>query len=767
MRGHPDRSACLAIVALAAAVFGRGLWPGKVLSPADAAIAIFPWSAVAPGLTPANPLPWDIAFMFHPWLVHAAREIAAGHFPLWNPHVFTGAPFFANPQTALLFPLTALAYVMPAATAIALAAILKTATAGLGTYWFLRQLAVTPWPALVAASGFMLSGVMAVWLHWTYANAIALAPVLLAVTERLRRRADATSVAWLAVCVALLAFAGYPQGAALATLLAGTWALVRARAAPQPRRFVLAWAAGVALGVAAAAVQILPFLEYLSASAVAAYRQEYMWRLFLPPRAAIALLMPFYYGSPMGDDFWGPANFNELTTSVGLVPLVALPLALALAWRRAGVRFFLAAAALAAVIVFGVPGAGPLLAEVPPLSMAIPTRMASVLALALAVLGGLGLQAVLEVEPATLARARRVARATFAGLVVVAFVFVAGDFTTHARLAAQVPVGAQYVALVALLAVATVLVLGLVGHRGGTYRWLGLLGIQLAATLPLAVTYNGVIDARLFYPEPPPLVRHLQDAAQHERSRVLFRVFRAANLGVMFGLDEAGGYDGITPRRIDDLVDPEGSLDSLASGVLRVTAPLDSPALSLVGIRHVAVPANGKDAPPPWPLEWEGDGGRVYRNPRAARRVSLIYRAATCLDEATTLARLGDAAFDPRREAIIAGCDGVPAVGPAGSAARADLQEYSAQRVTIRAETDAPGWLVLTDAWFPGWRARVNGAEQPIWRANYAFRAVWLPAGRHEVEFRYWPRPLTWGLAASGAASLAIAALFWRGRRRA
>ena len=102
---------------------------------------------------------------------------------------------------------------------------------------------------------------------------------------------------------------------------------------------MLAWVAGVALGVAAAAVQILPFLEYLSASAVAAYRQEYMWRLFLPPRAAIALLMPFYYGTPMGDDFWGPVNFNELTTSVGLVPLVALPLALALAWRRAGVQF--------------------------------------------------------------------------------------------------------------------------------------------------------------------------------------------------------------------------------------------------------------------------------------------------------------------------------------------------------------------------------------------------------------------------------------------
>lgn len=762
---YPDRAAALAILLLATALFGRALLPGAVLSPADIAMAAFPLNASAPGLQAANPLAVDVAFMFHPWLVYTAGEIAAGRFPLWNPHVFTGAPFFANPQTALLFPLTGLAYILPVPTAVGLAAILKLATAGLGTYWFLRQLAVTPWPALVAGTTFMLSGVMVVWLHWSYASAVALAPVVLAVTERLRRRNDAVSVASLAVALALLVFAGYPQGAVLAACLAGAWALCGARRTPRPARFLLAWGGGVSLGLAAAAVQILPFLEYLAASAVLAYRDEWMWRLVLPPRGAIAALMPFYYGSPMGRDFWGPTNFNEVTTSVGLVAWPALSLAVALAWRRTGVRFFLVVGVLAGAMVFGVPVVGPLLAGMPPFSMAIPTRLVSLLALALAVLTGLGLQAAVDASPAARERARRITRATFAGLAAVAFTFVAADAPALSRTAMLVPVWVQYVVFLGLLTAASLLVLGLVMHTRGPLRWLGLLGVQLAATVPLAVAYNPVIDARLFYPEPPPLVRHLQAMAPPGHGRVLFDVRQVPNLGMLFNLAEVGGYDGMTPRRIDALADPEGSLDSLASGVLEVTAALDSPLVNLLGIRHVAVPPNGRQAPP-WPLEWQGGGGRIYRNPRAVPRASLVSRATTCVDDARALELLRTGAVDPMTEVLLATCDAVPAVGPPGAAANAEIATYAAEHVLVRATSDASAWLVLTDTWFPGWRAWVNGVEQPIHRANYGFRAVWLPAGRHEIEFRYRPRSLTWGLSVSLGAAMLIVGLLWRGRRR-
>lgn len=729
-------------------------------------MALFPWNAVTPGVAPANPLLFDIAFMFHPWLLHAATEIAAGHFPLWNPHAFTGAPFFANPQTALLFPLTALAYVLPLPTAIALAAVLKLATAGLGTYWFMRQLAVAPWPALVAATVFMLSGPMVVWLHWSFGSTEALLPLTLATTEWLRRRADAVAVAGLALTITLLMLAGYPQGAAFGTLLAAAWALARAHGAARPRRFLLLWPAGVALGVTMSAVQILPFLEYLGTSAVLAYRQEWLWPMWLPARAVVALLMPYYYGSPTGDDFWGPMNFNELTTTVGLTPWIALPLAVGAARRGAEARFFLGVGALAAAMVYGVPGLAPVLAALPLFSMAIPTRMAAFLALALAVLTALGLDAALKAPPAAHTRVRRGVRGAFAVLATVAFAFVVADYARLVRVPMRIPVAAQYAAFLVLLTAAAVAVLGLVADPWRARWWPGILTVQLASSLPLAVTYNPVIDVGLFYGTPPPLVRHLRESATTERGRVLFKVFGAANLGTMFGLDEAGGYDGITPRRIDDLVDPEGSLDSLASGALRVTAPLASPVIDLVGIRHVAVPPDGEDLAP-WPLEWDGPGGRVYRNPRALPRAFVAFRARTCVDDrrALDLIRGGSVALED--EVLIAECEGAPEGASAGRVRQAEIREYAAERVVVHAVTDAPAWLVLTDAWFPGWGAWVNGSERPIHRANYAFRAVWLPAGRHDVEFRYEPRSVRYGLAASLGAMAVVAGLLLRGRRRA
>ena len=69
----------------------------------------------------------------------------------------------------------------------------------------------------------------------------------------------------------------------------------------------------------------------------------------------------------------------------------------------------------------------------------------------------------------------------------------------------------------------------------------------------------------------------------------------------------------------------------------------------------------------------------------------------------------------------------------------ARIATYEHERVTI--DTDAPGrrLFVLSDTWFPGWRATVDGTPTPILRANVAFRAVPLSPGRHRVVFEYAP----------------------------
>ena len=148
-RRHPDAVAALALLFLPLAILGHALMPGKVMSPADLLVASFLWAGEAEA--PQNGLLADITYLFHPSLIYAANEIRAGRFPTWNPHEFAGAPFFANPQTGLLFPLHALAYVLPLTTALTLISILKLSVAGLETYWFLRQLSVSIFSAFIAS----------------------------------------------------------------------------------------------------------------------------------------------------------------------------------------------------------------------------------------------------------------------------------------------------------------------------------------------------------------------------------------------------------------------------------------------------------------------------------------------------------------------------------------------------------------------------------------------------------------------------------------
>src|SRR5262249_53939423 len=86
-------------------------------------------------------------------------------------------------------------------------------------------------------------------------------------------------------------------------------------------------------------------------------------------------------------------------------------------------------------------------------------------------------------------------------------------------------------------------------------------------------------------------------------------------------------------------------------------------------------------------------------------------------------------------------------------------------RVVVTASTESPAWLVLTDTWFPGWRARLDGADIAVSRADHAFRAVALPPGRHEGEFVFTPRGLRLR-AATALTALAIVGVVLLPRRR-
>jgi hypothetical protein len=116
--------------------------------------------------------------------------------------------------------------------------------------------------------------------------------------------------------------------------------------------------------------------------------------------------------------------------------------------------------------------------------------------------------------------------------------------------------------------------------------------------------------------------------------------------------------------------------------------------------------------------------------------------------------------FDPWRQVVV---EASPSdVGALSQqlpevARAAHIESYDAERVSIQAQLDRPGLLLLTDSNYPGWKATVDGQPAPILKANYLFRGVMLGPGSHRVEFRYAPVSYAAGYGISLFSAFAVA----------
>jgi uncharacterized membrane protein YfhO len=96
--------------------------------------------------------------------------------------------------------------------------------------------------------------------------------------------------------------------------------------------------------------------------------------------------------------------------------------------------------------------------------------------------------------------------------------------------------------------------------------------------------------------------------------------------------------------------------------------------------------------------------------------------------------------FDPQKTVVLFQAPLTPFAPATELEGTVEVVSYAANAVTLEAETSAPGWLVLSDTYYPGWEATIDGQPTPIYQANGCVRAVTVPAGRHRIEFRFRPR---------------------------
>ncbi len=715
----------------------------------------------------------DLASFLLPMYTFIARSLRDGVLPLWNPYLYGGAPFAADIQTGLFYPLHLLVFTLvPAVTYRLLEnlAVLHVWLAGACMYVCLRGLlpdshAVKIPPALAGATAFMLSDFFVV--HLGNLNMIE-AAAWLPLTFVLLHRALTDDRPWLAVAaggvLAVTYYAGHVQPFLMTVLLLAGYAVLRAAiaasAAWSDRRQVLtavrrhAALLALMLVVAAglAAPLALPSLEMASYSVRVDLSYSAAMQYSLAPAQLIGMLVPGFFARDPGQ-FWGPWDRVEMGY-LGVLPLLLALLALAMR-REPLVRALGLLSVLALFLAFGgysvlqgwlhtfVPGFDKLRA---------PARFTYLLDFGLAALAALGMDALLR----PLDHRARLALRSAVKLLVGAFLVAAAvgtpviyttllasqdkDATIFER-AGRAANGWAFFLLLAGLSLAWLLSRRRRTAGAGLAGWTGLLLIAVDL-----ISLGSGVDVGT--QDPTTGFRHDGAVAFLKQDPGYWRLDTRTDvwdvwqpdLSLVAGIQDVSGI--WNPLALADYETYWGNLGSRTS-----------PLYDFLTARYVVGHKNVKLDPAKFTLAYDGDPSvSVYRNAGALPRAQVLYNA-NVLQRDQILTALRDPGFNPARSVLLE--DGQPLAGAVANSP-VTITAYGANAMTLEVQPVAAGYLVLSEVWYPGWRARVDGQERPVLRANFAFRAVAVAPGDRQIRLVFEPDTWRWGLT---LAALTLAAL--------
>ena len=775
-------------------------------------IAAFFWRTIS-GVVyqPANG--GDLVSFLFPIYRFAARTLSEGRLPLWNPHLYGGAPFIGDIQAGFLYPPNLLLFLLNPTFDyrwMQLLGIGHLWWAGLGVYALARTLGCSRPAALLAGLAFALCDIL--FIHLGNLNLIAVLSwtgwILAACHRALTRR----SLAWAGLAAALFAIANYAGHAqssyflvmavaiySLAILAVQYWdQFTQSSHATALRHSLANLQFPIALFVLAALLSapiIFPALEMLPYTHRGGFDyQDTVIYSLAPGPAFIGLLTPGFFGrGPL--NYWGPWDRVELPYA-GLVTLLlaAAAFLLPMPEKRRRLLPWLALALFGFVIALG--GNTPVhgwLTQILPVygSFRAPARIIVLWALALSVLAAIGLDALLAGRKRDGETDRPFQSSLFlsvtgigapaALLLLIPLILVSTRVLDGDPVALQRAFMAGRALLLATTAWLAAWLLLALFRRGrlASRTVAGLLPILLLLELFVA----GVnIDVSKNDPtqsfQHPQILAFLQEQAgtvpdcpTAEIERCLAAADSSSRL---FRIDTRTG--------IFDLWQPNSAAVTGLQDVWGISNPLElvhwqtlwennggrhTRIYDLLNVLYVLV-RDGTPLPEQFTLAYDAPGPlAVYQNPDPLPRAWLVSAAQVLPDEEAVLAALQEPNFEPSTTVVlmqnIAHSPGPEESTPLSMDAPVSILSYSENEILLAASAERPGYLVLSEVWYPGWRATVNGEASPVLRANYAFRALPVPAGN--IEVRLWYAPESWrrGLELFGVGILLLVGLFlWR-----
>lgn len=708
-----------------------------------------PWDAYSKFAGPVkNGAMPDVTSQIYPWK-HLVIELwRNGAVPLWNPYSFSGTPLLANYQSAVFSPFNLLFFLFSFINAWSILVLLQPLLAGFFTYLFVRSLKRSKTASLISGLSFMFCGFITVWMDYaTLGYAILFLPLALFAVEQYHIKRQTRFLFLLSLSIPLSFFSGHFQISIYFFLGVTGYILFKLLITKDIREFLVLCLFTI-FGLMVSMIQVLPSIEfYLQSLRSGAFRKDEVIPWFYLP----TLIAPDFFGSPVtGNDWFG--HYAEWNAYVGVIPLILAFYGI-LSKRNVRTFFFFILATISILLAFNTPVLGLMVAShMPVLSTSAASRIIVIFSFAFAVLASFGLDYLIDDIKKNMIRK--------IVILTMGFVFIFGILWIVIRLSKIITYDKISVAshnfvlptilfmIFSLIVFLSVFLYRRFAKNRVILNVLVFLIVIITAfdMLRFAIKWQAFDPASLVFPQVD-TTKAFSKIAGYDRVMGNF----GAEVSVYYHLPSTEGYDPLNDSRYAQFIDAlsDGKIEKPSS--LVVAFPkygIYTPqAINLLDIRYLAHKiSDGRFswAFPFWTypnnqfkLIYENGQYEFYENTKAFPRAFLVSNYTVVNNPQKIINTMFGKNFDLRHNIVLE--KNIGKLRTSKSPGDVRITDYTANRIKISVSAKSKSLLFLSEVYYPGWVALIDGRQTNIYRSDYVFRAIVIPAGIHKVEFVYNP----------------------------
>jgi hypothetical protein len=711
-------------------------------------------------------------FQFYPWQIYTLQLLQNQQIPLWNHLNGMGAPLLANYQLAFFYPPSWLIYIAGSIWGTSgiiwgdhFLLYLHIVWACVGMAMLARKLGITPIGQVISGLAFGMSSYLLTrlgffpiiftiaWLPWVVISCDQLTG--LSLRDYLKK-----APVYIPLIFCMILLTGHAQSAWYCLLLGFCWGLYRSAGKNGWRTafsFGIVFIVSIILATGLAAIQLIPTAEFLSQSQRAtqvgyAYAMTYsLW-----PWKLIGLLFPDFFGNPMSGNYWGYATYWEDSIYIGVFPLLLAGIGLINHVKRLRDK---ENSSKIAILLFGVIAVGLVFAlgkntplypflyqHIPTFSMfQAPARWLIWVVFGLAMLSGMGMDAL----TIPIGKSLYWCRLATAG----AFAITIGAFLAWMMLGNIQPTFIRATALGGVWLCLSGLLILFQPDPGEQRRriWAGVIiafvsmDLLLFASAANPTQPKGIISGQTQKEKnaasfPGRSYISLDDEYQIKFGRILrFQDYRPLvdpanlvllplpNLNLLSNTEMVNNFDPLVPERYYRLMDELKYV---------VTNP-EMQVMKDMAVSHIyrlnSSPADGFDI--------------VSIDSYAYATWFACSQYASSKIEAWVLYSASFLQNGMNRKIIIEDADAKVSNQPCDTAGKVHeiMIKRKNQDIVIATSTDADGWLRISQTWYPGWEATMDGNRIKLYPSDFIFTGLWLPSGNHEIILKYNPSSFRYG----------------------